>query len=82
MPATFSELDPDHLKSTLANAIESIKQTIAHYLVELEIERAVLEVLDGDEYSGRHDNLRHFEQEIVFNKKKLEVAKAKLADLD
>lgn len=82
MPAAFETIDPEHLRNTLTNAIESIKQTIAHYAVELELDRSTLELIDGDEYANRYENLKHYDQEIAFNKKKLEVAKAKLAELD
>lgn len=82
MAVTYHNIPPDQLRETLNQLIHSFVHSNAHSLVQVEIERAALAEFDGPEHEHRYENILALEAEVAFNDKKIEIAKAKLAELD
>lgn len=82
MPVTYQNIPPDQLRETLLQLIHSSEQSRTHSLVQAELERAALQHFEGEEHEHRYENIVSLEREAEFENKKIEVAKAKLAELD
>lgn len=79
---TYDSIPSDQLRETLNQLIHNFIHSGLHNTVQAEIERAAIAEFDGPEHSHRYENIAALDAEIAFNSKRLEIAKAKLAELD
>lgn len=81
MTLGFDDIDRDHLETALKQVIHGVRSTIASHVVERETALAALSELDGEDFEHYQHSIQMYNNEILFNQKKLAAAEAKLAEL-
>lgn len=77
----LAELNQDQVREALLRSIEDMERHLVHYVVERDLTSAALGQLTGEEFYHYSETVKQYENEIVFTKKKVELAYAKLRDM-
>jgi hypothetical protein len=77
----IAELDQDEVKAVLLQSIENMKRNLVHHVVERDLTSATLGELPEEEFSHYSESVKQYENEVVFTKKKIELAYAKLREM-
>jgi uncharacterized surface protein with fasciclin (FAS1) repeats len=77
----IAELNQDEVKTVLMQSIHNMERNLAYHVVERDLTQAALEQLTGEEFYHYSETVKQYESEIVFTKKKVELAYAKLWEL-
>jgi hypothetical protein len=77
----IAELNQDEVKTVLMQSIHNMERNLAHHVVERDLTQAALTQLSGEEFSHYSETVKQYESEILFTKKKIELAYGKLREM-
>jgi hypothetical protein len=77
----ISELNQDEVKTALLQSIHNMERNLVHHVVERDLVQATLGELSDETFSHYSETVKQYENEVVFTKKKIELAYGKLREM-